>query len=307
MALTYDQISAITKRKFIPKLVDNIFDSNPLLSRFKKKGSMRELDGGTEILAPLNYATTSASGWYAGADTLDTTDNQNITAAQYDWKQHYANISISRDEELKNKGDSQVLDLVQSKIQIAEKTMADNLGTSLYNAGTDSKAIGGLRLIVSTGNTVGGISQSTNSWWQSNVDSTTTTLGISALQTQFEASKIENDAPSVGMTTRSIFNSYYALLQPQQRFQDSDTARGGFQNLMFNGIPVISDSHCPSSHFLFLNEKYLHLWVHKDENMRFEPFIKPVNQNVKVAKVYWMGAFGSTNNRMHAALTALTS
>ena len=217
----------ITKRKFIPKMNDNIFDSNPYLSRLKKKGGLVKLDGGTGINVPLNYAVTTASGWYAGADTLDTTDNQNITAAEYTWKQHYANISISRDEELKNKGDSQVLDLVQSKIQIAEKTMGDNLGTALYNAGTDSKAIGGLRLIVATGSTVGGISQTTNSWWQSNVDTTTTTLGISALQTQYEAAKIENDAPSVCFTTRTLFTAYYSLLQPQQRFQDSETAKGG--------------------------------------------------------------------------------
>jgi hypothetical protein len=45
--------------------------------------------------------------------------------------------------------------------------------------------------------------------------------------------------------------------------------------------------------------------VHKDEDMRFEPFQKPVNQNVKVAKVYWMGIFGSTNNRMHFKMSAV--
>jgi hypothetical protein len=249
----------------------------------------------------------TASGWFAGADTLDTTDNETITSAEYSWKQHFANISISRRDELINSGDSQILDFVKSKVKSAEKTMSDNLSTGLYNAGSDAKAFVGLRSILSTSNTVGGISQSTNSWWQANVDSSTATLSMSALQTQFNAASIENDSPSVGIATRAVYNNYYALLQPQQRFVDSETAKGGFQNLMFNGIPVIVDAHQAASHLMFLNEKYLHLFIHKDEDFRFEDFVKPVNQNVKVGKVYFMGALGSSNNRMHALLSALTA
>ena len=37
MALTYDQISAITEKKFIPKMVDNIFNVNALLKKLKAK------------------------------------------------------------------------------------------------------------------------------------------------------------------------------------------------------------------------------------------------------------------------------
>jgi hypothetical protein len=113
--------------------------------------------------------------------------------------------------------------------------------------------------------------------------------------------------PTVVSTTRSLFNSYYGLLQPQQRFQDSNTAAGGFQSLLFNGIPVVPDSHSTSSFWNFLNEEYLHLWAHREEDMRFEPFAKPLNQNVKTAKIYWMGAFGTSNRRLQGALTALTA
>jgi hypothetical protein len=305
MALTYDQVTAITQKKFIPKMYDNIFDSNPLLQRAKKKGWYEKLDGGERIVVPLMYALTSASGWYSGAETLDTSDNQNISAAEYTWKQLYANITIRRDEELKNSGDSQILSLVKNKMKIAEKTMADTLGTGLYSDGSDSKAIVGLRDIVAIDQTVGGISQVTNSWWQGKVDSSTTVLSLAALQTQHTAATIDNDSPSVGITTRTIYDLYYNLLQPQQRFVDSEVAKGGFTSLMFNGIPIIADSHCPSSHLFLLNEEYLHLWAHKEEDMRMEPFTKPINQNIKVAKIYFMGAMGSSNNRMHAKLSAI--
>lgn len=303
---SYDQVSAITEKKFIPKLVDNIFDSNPLLRRAREKFLMK-LSGGERILQPLNYATVSSSGWYAGSDTLSTADNDIITSAEYLWKQIYANISINRIDELKNSGDSQIISLVKSKVQIAEKTMADTIGTGLYNDGTTSNAIIGLRDIVATDQTVGGISQSSNSWWQGQVDSSTSTLTIAALNSQFTACSVDSDVPTVIMATRANYDRLYVLLQANQRFVDADTARGGFMSLMFNGVPVIPDSKVPANHMFLLNEKYLHLYMHKDEDFRFEPFMKPINQNVKVAKIFSALAFGSSNNRLHGKLSALTA
>lgn len=306
MPLTWDQISGITEKKFVKKMYDNIFDSNPLTKRLKQK-SYEKLDGGLSIMVPLNYAQTTASGWYTGADSLSTSDNENITAAEYAWKQIYANISITRLDELKNSGDAQKIALVKSKIQIAEKTIMDQLGTAIYNDGTTVNALVGLRAIVDTSSTVGGIAQGSYSWWQGQVDSSTTTFSIAALQTQYNACSVDSDVPTVIMATRANYNRYYGQLQPQQRFMDAETAKGGFSSLMFNGSPFIADSHCPANHIFILNENYLHLFAHKDEDMRFEPFVKPINQNVKVAKIYWMGALGSSNNRLHGKLSAVAA
>jgi hypothetical protein len=305
MALTYDQISSITEKKFVPKMVDNIFDSNPLLKRIKDKSP--KINGGESIMVPLLYAQTTASGWFSGADTLDTSDNQQFTAANYSWKQNYANVTITRLDELKNSGDAAVLNLVKNKIKAAEKTLADSMGTGLYNDGTTSKAIIGLRAIVDAASTVGGISQSTYSWWQAQEDTSSTTMTMGVLQTQYSNASIDNDHPTVAVATRANYDRYYNLLQPQQRFADVETAKGGFSSLMFNGIPFIADSHCPTNHVFFLNEDYLDLYTHKDENFRFEPFVKPKDQNVKVAKIYWAGAFTSSNNRMHAKFSALAA
>jgi len=304
MALTYDQISAITEKKFLPKLVDNIFDSNPALQRLRK--NQEKVSGGTSVIVPLNYAQVSSAGWYSGSDTLNTADNDVITAAEYDWKQLYVNISITRKDELMNMGDAAKLNFVKSKMEIAEKTLSDALGTGVFSSGSNSKSIQGTGLMMSTSNTYGGISQSSYSWWQANVDSSTTTLSLSAMQSQFGAASIGSDTPTVGYCTQAVYDSYYALLQPQQRFMDEKTAKGGFTSLMFNGKPIIVDSHQKTGDLEFINEKYFKLYVHKDEDFRMEPFQKPINQNVKVAKVFWMGVLASSNNRMHAALNALT-
>lgn len=229
-----------------------------------------------------------------------------MTAAEYQWKFLYQNITILGTEEVKNSGDSAKLDLAKTKMEIAEKTMKDLLGTGLYSNATDAKSIVGLQQIVGTGNTIGGISQTTYSWWAAQLDSSTTTLSLSAMQTRFGACRVDSDKPTVIMTNETLYDIYWGLLQPQQRFQDTKTANAGFDSLMFNSTPVIVDSHVPTGDMYFLNENYLHLYYHPDNNMKFEPFLKPINQNVRVAKLYWAGAFGSSNNRMHGAFTSIT-
>lgn len=301
----FDQISAVSKRYFLPKLADNIFVGTPELKRAKEK-SYKLVDGGTKIIAPLEYNDGNFQ-WYSGAETLTTEDIDVFTSASYDWRQCAAPITISRLDELKNMGDAQVVDFVKAKMKNAEKTMRQNLSLAFYNAGTDPKAPVGLRAIIATSNTIGGISQSANSWWQGQVDSSTTTLGLSALETQFMSCSEDMEQPSVAYTTKSLYAKYWALLQPQQRFIDEESAKAGFKSLMFNGIPVLAASNCPASHWFFLNESYLYIFVHKDENMKMDDFERPRNQNVKVAHIFWAGAIGSTNNRYHGKFSALTA
>jgi hypothetical protein len=194
MAVTITQLNAITHKFVMKKLHDNIFDSNPLLKKLKEGGSYKSVSGGVTIDEPLNYAAAT-SGWYSGADTLSTTDVENITAASYAWRSLFAGVTISEEDELKNSGDSAVLNLLKSKMQIAEKSLKDDLGTGLFSDGTTAKSIVGLRDIVAADQTVGGISQSTNSWWQGQTDTTTTTTTISAMNAVFQDCSIDSEVP----------------------------------------------------------------------------------------------------------------
>ena len=307
MALTYNQINGITRDKFIPVLHDNVFNSNPLLQRLKSKGRYKSVDGGNKILAPLEYDDVSASGWYTGSETLSVTDNDVFTAAAVDWCQLYASVLVSGRDKLINMGDSRVIDFVASKVKNAEKTMAAQLSTGIYSDGSDAKSIVGLRDWVATDQTVGGISQTTYTWWAGQVDSTTTTLAISSMQTLYHNCVLNNMQPSVGVSTKANYNRYYAVLQPQQRFVDSQTAKGGYTSLMFNGIPLIADTSVPSGHLFFLNEEFITLAYHPERDMSFTGFKDPINQDVEAAQVLWMGGFMSTNNRCHGKFSAITA
>jgi hypothetical protein len=104
-----------------------------------------------------------------------------------------------------------------------------------------------------------------------------------------------NDHPDFIITTQTYFEAYEGILQPQERFNDSKTADGGFQNLLFKGVPLTWDPNCTASKMYFLNTKYLKLVVHKDADFTFGDFVEPENQDAKVAKVIWMGELTASN------------
>jgi len=306
MALTYGEISATTQKYYVPKLIDQIFNSNSLLQRLRKKNYQSQ-EGGTSIMQPVLYATTTAAGWYNGADTLSTTANDQITAAEFTRAHVYANVTVTHTDELQNSGDAQIIEFVRSKVQAAEMTLADTIGTAIFNLGVDSKAIIGLRLAVDSAGTYGGISRSDYSWWAAQEDGSTTTLTLAALQGLYGDCTVGNDKPSVEITTQDLYDAYVNMLTPMQRFVDEETAKGGFTNVLHNGLPVIVDSHCPASHWFMLNEKYIKLMYHPRDNFRFEPFIKPVDQEVATAKILWAGQLVISNPRMQGKFNALTA
>ena len=306
MPLSPNQLASITRSKFIPKLADNIFDSNPFLERAKRKGALM-LDGGLDIRMPLGYAQTTAAGFFGAGDTFSVADNEQLAVAVYNWKFAYANIMLKEAEILQNSGDSQVISLVKAKTMMSEKTLADILGTALWNTGSNADAVHGLRYLLSASNSPGGISQSTNSWWAAGLDSTSTVVTMYALQAGFNAATIGSQQPTVAYTTRTIYNLYYALLQPQQRFVDTDTAKAGFSSLMFNSIPIIADSHAPSSYLAMINEDFMKLVIHEKDNFQMSDFVRPANQRVKVAQVFFTGNLCSNQNRAHYLFSALAS
>lgn len=310
MAVSVSAINAITKQLFIPKLVDNVQLANGLLYYMQKNGGMESIDGGQDIRQPTRYARFSSRNWYSGAETQNTAYNEKKTALVFDWKQYYVNITISGLDKLKNSGESKVIDHVKSEVQAAEEDLKDSFGTGVYSNGTtNTKSIIGARGYLSTSATYGGISQSSESWLQAQIDSTTTTLSLAKMQERYEVSKFNNEMVDLITTTASLFTSFWSLLQPQQRFTDGDMAKAGFKNLMFNGATVLHDDYVPTSHMIFHNTKYLKLFSHKDRKFpgEYVDFRKFFDQDAEIATLQWAGAFVCSGPRYQAAMTALTA
>ena len=65
---------------------------------------------------------------------------------------------------------------------------------------------------------------------------------------------------------------------------------------------MIVDSHCKANSMYFLNEEYLFLCVHRDENMRRETIEKLETSNSMLMRIFWMGNLVSNNRRFQGEL-----
>jgi hypothetical protein len=302
--------------RYEKKLSDNIFKSSPLLAKLIGEGKKKVVDGGESIVVPLLYGKNSTVGWYSGYTPLDTTPQEGITSAKYNWKQLGGTVTISGKEARQNSGASQIINLLKAKTDQLEKSMKQTIGEALFStAGTDSNTIiQSIPTIVAAATyTVGGLAHSSYSWWQAQTGTAASFAanGLAEMRNIFNDCSVQeqSDTPNLIVTTQEGFEAYEKLLQPQERFQSSSMADGGFQNLLFKAVPLTWDYYCTGygaiagSKMYFLNTKYLDLYVHKDADMKFSEFVEPENQDAKVAKSIWMGELTASNVQKQGVLT----
>lgn len=310
MALAdFNAVLATTLKNYLPKLEDNIFTARPLVFFLKEAGQVRPIGGGTHIVLPLIYAQNSTAGSYAGYDTIATTPQDGISAAQYTWKQYAVSIAINGLEEAQNSSEEEVIDLLEGKIMQAEETTYEKMDQMFFadgtgNGGKDWNGLG--NLVNQNTTTVGNIDPAANTFWQSYRETTAEVLSIAKMTTAYNTVSVGNDKPNVVLTTQALFEKYESLLQPQLRYTDTKTADAGFQNLLFKGAPVTYDTYCPTGLVYFLNTKYLRLQGHRDVWWKPTPFVRPENQDARYAQILVYGEFCVSNRKRQGVLTAKT-
>jgi hypothetical protein len=256
----FNQLLSTTLYNYRPTLVDNIFKANVLLDHLNSKGRVVVEEGGYSIVEPVLYAANGTAAVYSGYDSIPLTAQEGISAAEYAWKQMAASIAISGIEEAKNRGKEAVIKLLNAKIMQAEESLKEVMNTQLFTgSGAGNNFFGVQTIVGTTGNTVGTIDGATQTWWNPEVDVSTTTLSTEAMAAVYNDASKGSDVPDIIVTTQAQYQKYEELLVPQVRYQDVSKANAGFQNLMFKQTPVVFDKICPTGDMYFLNTKYLKL------------------------------------------------
>lgn len=330
-ATDYGQITSITRRLFMPKLVDNILDNSFLLGRLLDKAKTEK--GGTKIVQPVKYAKNTASGSYSGLDTFATNQVQTRTAFEFDWKQYYISIVLDGMSKAKNAGQSKVIDHVKTSMEEASTDLRDAMSTDLYQDGTgnSSKEMTGLVAAVDDGTNVaayGGITRSADVWAKANYTASIGSLALDDLATMYDSCKSGVEVPTVLVTTEAVWSVYEALLTPTVRHnanmdgypklgRSGSPERGasqGFNSLFFRGTPVVADEYCTSGYIYFLNENFLDFKIlpnakYKSDKHGFAitDFKEPTNQDGEVAQVLWYGNLVCSQPRRQGVLRGVTA
>ena len=299
MALTFDELLSTTLKNYVPKLTDNIFRARPLFYALTNGQTIRRVSGGTKIVVPVIYGTNSTAASYAGTDTIPTTAQTGISAAEYDWRQYAATVTISGIEEAKNNGEAQIIDLLEGKIFQTQETIIENMNTMFWADGTGNGGLdwNGLDLIIGKPNTtLGGIDPTDgNSWWASTETDEDSALALKSMSNVYNTVSVGNDQPTIVITTQAAYESYEALLTTNVRYTDTDVAGAGFQNLLFKGAPVTFDGACTAGEMMFLNTKYLQLVAHSDVWFKPTPFVRPTNQDAVFSQLLCYGNLTCSN------------
>ena len=314
------ELVTTTLRKRSGKLADNVTENNALLNRLKKRGNVKPVDGGRTIVQELEYAENSTFKRYSGYETLNIAPSDVFTAAEFDWKQAAVAVSISGLEQLQNSGTEKIIDLLESRIKNAERTMMNNLSADCYSDGTadGGKQIGGLQLLVadspSTG-TVGGINRASWSFWRNVSFDATTDGGAAATASNIQSYMNRvwlqlvrgTDRPDLIIADNNYFRLYWESLQAIQRITSDGMAQAGFSSLKFMDADVVFDGgyggNAPTNRMYFLNTNYIHLRPHKERNMvPLDPDRFSVNQDAMVKLTAWAGNMTLSNAFLQGVL-----
>lgn len=332
-----DALFAQTLRNWKGQLRDNVFSDNKVTAFLMDDddGYEENSDGGNRIEEELMYGENTTVAWYSGYDKIDTTPQDNVSAAYFDWRQLAGSLSISGEEEEKNKGRSQIISMLNSKRQNLEMSLKENLNEAIINAFDNGK--GGNRIqpipfhvakdpTKSKYNPLGAINGgvSENDFWRNQNISSNTGSTSTVDQLEKEVKRLyrvcslgTGGPPNVGICDHVTWGNLEHAMDGRKRLENEEvTARFGFDNLRVRQAAVMFDEKVPDvqnespydgsdlskGSLFFLNTKFLTLVV--NPNREFEPtdFKKPADQDAKVAQVLWMGALTSSNRRKHGVL-----
>ncbi|CAJ6386123.1 3-phosphoglycerate kinase [Burkholderia pseudomallei] len=318
------EIVTTTLRNRTGKLADNVTKNNVLLYRLRRRGNVKTVSGGRTIVQELEYAENGTFKRYSGYEALNISPSDVFTGAEFNYAQAAVAVSISGLEQLQNSGEDAIIDLLESRIKNAEKTLVNNIALDCYSDGTadGGRQIGGLQLLVSatpTTGVVGGIDASTSigSFWRNTAFSAVTNGGGAAtsanIQSYMNRVYVQQvrgtDRPDLIIADNNYFRLYLESLQAIQRITSNEMGEAGFDSLKYMSSDVVLDGGfgggAPQNTMFFLNTDYIYFRPHTERN--FAPIGDDrfaVNQDAMVKLVGFAGNMTVSNRRLQAVLTA---
>ena len=281
-----------------------------LLRRLRENGNQTSVTG-RDIVRELEYADNGTVQFYSGYETLDVSPSDVLSAAVFDYKQLAGNVTISGLEQVKNSGEQAIINLLEARINVLEKSMMNSLSTSIYSDGTGSsgKEVGGLQLLVADSGTgtVGGINSSTFTFFQ-NKQSTATSSAFSTANVQDDMNDMYlqlvrgADSPDLIMAGTNAYKAFLGSLQAIQRITSDDLANSGFTSVQYLNSDVVFDSACNTNRMYMLNTDYLRLEVAASRDFVPGEAKMSVNQDAMVTPMFWSGNLTCSNRALQGVI-----
>lgn len=326
-------VTSVTKDKFFPKVVDNIYSGNALFERLR--GKARPWSGGSSLKIPTTVSARTSLGSFSGFDTFTTAQEDVRVQFTINPSEYYANVTVSGIQKALNKGGEAIVDLIAAEFSDVGRALSEKIGEDLYLDGTGNanKAIAGLQYQVddaTTAATFQGQSRNTYTNLRSARNAQVGALGFANLAADYDACQRGSDTPTLGVTTPAVWTIIEALItltyntnigQAYPRgattgAQAGISASAGLNAIYYRGVPIISDEKATAGNFYFLNENHLFLYQIDHDPMFVESskegfawtgWKKSQNQNAIVGQLLFAGQIVGDSPRTMSRRTAITS
>ena len=310
----FTEMVATTLRNHPSEVSDNVANHNALYRRLRDRSKIVSLDGGYEIVRPLDYAENSTFVRYSGYDVLDVGQSDVLSAAKYDWVHSAVHITASGDELRKNSGKENIIDLVRSRLRNGMRTAANNMSVDLYSDGALANQMNGLAAMITDDGkgTVGGIDASVYAFCANQFETPSGAPDSSTIRPRMQSLWLKcvrgTDMPDLIVSTHDYYSFYWASLTDQQRYtnDEKNPSNAGFNALKFNSCDVIFDDNSnfaqDGSHMFFLNTDYLELVQHRQASWSQMEEKVPVNQDAVVVPLIWQGNLCCSNRSLQGYL-----
>jgi len=279
------ELSFVTRRAFVPKMVVQIYNSTPLLANLLANNQVAR-GGASQLSVPVQGARFVNPQYsdYSGAFSQPAVQ-QGAYLTEQNLKLLIVPIPVLGMESVVQDAHA-VIDLAYARMNDAGNAAAETLATSLYSSVANPQGLTGLPFAVDDGTNAasyGNLNRVQNPWWRSRVYNAGSSNPTRQNMLQYISGTTKNGAevPTFGVTG---FGTWTLLAQdfvgqemyqitPGDSFADSESGpRSAFRALMVGGVPIFADPFAPEGQVFFLNTNYMNMYIHEMASFAFTGF-----------------------------------
>lgn len=167
----YRQLLTAAVARRSREVQDIVYNSTPLTSILRDQGRIRvKRAGGPELRIPVQFDKLQAQ-WFTGYDKIEITPKELLNSAVFNWSRVVSMFSLTGTELMYTRGEEEVIDLMETYLDAAEKSVKEEFEVAMIGDGTGAGGreligLGGAIPVIPNTGIYGGIDRATVPNWR---------------------------------------------------------------------------------------------------------------------------------------------
>ncbi len=289
---TFTELTALTRRAFIPRVTVQIYFSTPTLMLFlgnaqKSAGGMNQITGPVQGQSMVQGAWTGYAGTFNKPQVIPGVNTFAFNTAYF-----VVPVPLVLGESLLQSTEA-IVPILDVRMNDVYAVTAQQMGSALFTNNTNnslmpSSFIDGFDNGTSVG-TYGGINRNAtgNAFWQGQVYPNAAAVLTRQAMSQYliqitdlaggEAPDFVIMSPSdYAALTSVLIGTEQVFVTPGKTWDMDSPIRSSFPNIVISGVPFFMDHWCPKGTIVFVNSKYTAMYLSEDAPFAFSGFYSAI-------------------------------